>query len=123
MTKRINSREKGARGERQLAKYLRGLGFNVERSARNGVKGASDCIWRDCPQTIIEVKNSDRYRPGRKELCELTRQLIQRHGCDWLLFVHEPRDPWRMYYLAGGMGIVSMTWGDDSITTFMRRLT
>lgn len=118
MTRRINSRDKGARGERELAKYLRSLGFNVERSARNGVKGASDCIWRDYPETIIEVKNCDRYRPGRKELDGLIGRLRAEHGSSWLLFVHEPREPWRMYYFDTFYDHTAMTW-DDGIAQIM----
>lgn len=40
MTKKINSRAKGARGELELAKYLQGYGFDARRGQQ--FKGGSD---------------------------------------------------------------------------------
>lgn len=60
MKKRINSRAKGARGERGIANLLREAGFVVSRNARNGLS-APDL---DCSQDPVlckfhpEVKNS-----------------------------------------------------------------
>ena len=50
------SREKGARGEREVARRLqKELGIPVERAARNGVDGAADIIG--LPEFAVEVKN------------------------------------------------------------------
>lgn len=113
----INARAKGARGERELAKYLTGLGFDCERSARNGVKGATDVIWKTRPHVIIECKMCDAYRPGRKELDTVIERL-RSESANWLLFVKETRQPWRLYYnLPDGMTV--MTWGDRRIQWVM----
>lgn len=52
----INSRQKGARHEREVAKALNALfGLDAERGARNGVPGADDVVgW---PGVHVECKN------------------------------------------------------------------
>ena len=116
----INARAKGARGERELAKYLTGLGFDCERSARNGVKGATDVIWKRCPTVIIECKMCDTYRPGRKELDKVIERL-RGESDDWMLFVKESRQPWKMYFETFYDGLLVMIWGDDRIKHVLTR--
>lgn len=53
--KRVNSRAKGARGEREAAKYLRKLGFDCHRNGRNGYSD-DDLVCPDLPRVHIEVK-------------------------------------------------------------------
>lgn len=46
MKKRLNSRAKGARGERLAAGFLTKCGFPAERAARNGVNAGEDVICK-----------------------------------------------------------------------------
>lgn len=53
----VNSRQKGARIEREAAKFLCSLGFKAERMARIG-KSADDLFVKDLPNVHIEVKGN-----------------------------------------------------------------
>lgn len=53
--KRINSRAKGARGEREASRYLSLLGFTAERNGRNGLS-TDDLVVPGLPNVHVEVK-------------------------------------------------------------------
>lgn len=56
----INSRRKGATGERELAKYLREHGYNARRGQQySGANGDADVIG--LPGFHIEVKRTERF--------------------------------------------------------------
>ena len=56
----INSRQKGATGERELAKYLREHGYNARRGQQySGANGDADVIG--LPGFHIEVKRTERF--------------------------------------------------------------
>lgn len=66
----MNSRQKGARIEREAAKAVTAIGIEMERGARNGVPGADDCVgW---PGVHVEVK-------GRKKIAamDFMRQSVR----------------------------------------------
>jgi Holliday junction resolvase len=56
---RVNSRAKGARGERELAHFLRSRGFEARRGQQN--KGGSDSpdVCHDIPGVHIECKRTE----------------------------------------------------------------
>ena len=56
----INSRQKGATGERELARYLREHGYNARRGQQySGANGDADVIG--LPGFHIEVKRTERF--------------------------------------------------------------
>ena len=50
------SRDKGARGEREAAKFLTRLGFGCSRNARNGISTGDLTAIESLPNVHIEVK-------------------------------------------------------------------
>lgn len=70
--KRKNSRQKGARGEREAAKYLTSLGFKAERNGRNGI--TSDDLIVSGTDMHIEVKRVESMGVGTKALSDALRQ-------------------------------------------------
>ena len=75
MSKQINSRQKGARGERYVAKMLTRLGYPATRAARIGVKGGEDI---SCPSLFgivhFECKFTETIGLGTKELANAMAQ-------------------------------------------------
>lgn len=56
---RLNSREKGARGERQLAEFLRGYGYDARRGQQySGANGDADVVG--LPGLHIECKRVEK---------------------------------------------------------------
>ena len=76
--KRINGRQKGARGERWVANWLTAHGFKAERAARIGVKGGED-IKCDCldGRLHIEVKFREDVKLGTKALKDALSQSYE----------------------------------------------
>lgn len=71
MTKKINSRAKGAAGERELAAKLRGYGFEARRGQQySGANGDADVVG--LPGIHIECKRYEKMHP--KELADAMRQ-------------------------------------------------
>lgn len=64
---RINSRQKGARGERRAARFLTANGMPATRAARCGVEGGDDLICVGL-KVALEVKDSMSVRPGTKAM-------------------------------------------------------
>lgn len=90
----VNSRDKGARLEREAAHALRSeLGVPAERSARNGVPGAADVIG--LPGVRFEVKGRrsigalrfmDQARAEAEDY-EIPVVLMRENGGDWHLMM------------------------------------
>lgn len=58
----MNSRDKGARGERELANLLRKKGYDARRGQQYcGANGDADVVGLD--GIHIEVKRTERFRP------------------------------------------------------------
>ena len=88
----MNSREKGAAGERELARALRGLGYDARRGQQySGAAGDADVLG--LPGIHIECKRVERLdlqgamsqavsdaRPG-----ELPAVFHRRNRCPWLV--------------------------------------
>lgn len=57
MPKRINSRQKGAAGERELAEFLRDRGYSARRGQQfSGGTDSPDVLCPDLPGIHLEVK-------------------------------------------------------------------
>ncbi len=94
---RINSRQKGARVEREAAEFLRGFGFTVERNARNG-KSAADLDLSADPSLRhihLEIKGDRSIGLATKALTDAMDQA-QRDagGKPWGVLWKQHRGPW-----------------------------
>lgn len=76
--KRKNSRAKGARIEREAAKFLTDLGFPTTRAARSGVKTGEDLIHDPgiLANLHIEVKGSAALQPWNVLMDKAMQQAI-----------------------------------------------
>ncbi len=74
---KINSRQKGARGERYVAAMLTRLGYPATRAARIGVRGGEDI---SCPSLFgivhFECKFTETIGLGTKELADAMKQSL-----------------------------------------------
>lgn len=98
-----SQREKGKRGERELARRLREYGYDARRGQQYcGVSGDADVIG--LPGVHIEVKRTERLslydalsqaksdaRPG-----EMPIVAHRRNNCDWVII--QPLDDWIKIY-------------------------
>ena len=98
----MNSRDKGKRGEREAAKYLRELGFEdaVRTQQYNGL-GESDVI---CPMSLpnlhIEVKYGKSYQLGNAAWEDALFQADRdAKGKPWVVLWRENRQKWRLSYM------------------------
>jgi hypothetical protein len=63
-SKKVNSRQKGKRGERRAVAFLKSRGIDARRTQQHcGAAGNSDVIATDYPKAFIEVKYMDKL-PG-----------------------------------------------------------
>ncbi len=96
MTK-INSRQKGARIEREAAEFLRGFGFTVERNARNG-KSAADLDLSADPALCnihLEIKGDRSIGLATKALTDAMDQAERDSGGKpWGVLWKQHRGPW-----------------------------
>lgn len=125
MARRLNSRAKGCRGEREAAKYLSTLGFACERNGRNGIStgdlhGLSECL----PNVHVEVKfgvqgmdlhtasllNAWKQAAGMGEIVGMP--VYQSFPVPVVLW-RPMRTPWRLTWMER-WGLVTTT-GDDEI--------
>lgn len=96
---RINSRQKGARGERRAAQFLTDNGMPATRAARLGVNGGDDivCVGLDI---ALEVKDSIAVRPGTQAMREAKWQArdlaITNRLNNYAVLWHEVRKGWRL---------------------------
>lgn len=98
-----NSRQKGARGERELASKLREHGFEARRGVQySGANGDADVVG--LPGIHIEVKRVERFslydalaqskRDARYD--ELPVVMHRKNNCEWV--VVQPLDDWLEMY-------------------------
>ena len=116
----INSRQKGKRGEREAAAYLRSIGFETARRTQqyNG-EGKSDVTIDALPDLHIEVKFG--YPVTRFDLCTgLFRAACEQAkgdaaGKSWIVLWKPLRyKVWRLTY-DGGRGYPITVSGDAAI--------
>lgn len=123
--KRLNSRAKGCRGEREAAKYLTSIGFPCSRNGRNGIStgdlhGLEACL----PNVHIEVKFGyaamDLHTADLRAAWEQAATMGTFGGMPVYLTIPVPavlwrplRKPWRLTW-HNGNGLVTTT-GDDEI--------
>lgn len=75
MAKRLNSRQKGARGERYVADMMTEGGLPTQRAARLGVKGGEDIVCGLLRGIVhIECKFTETIGLGTKELDDAIQQ-------------------------------------------------
>lgn len=88
------SRDKGARGEREVVDLFEAAGLKAYRSAAlqaGDVEGAADVTVRDFPGLHVEVKRCERY-----ELPAWERQADEAAGDDTpIVFYRRNGEPWR----------------------------
>lgn len=90
MTKKINSREKGKRGEREFAKLCREYGYNARRGQQyNGLDG-DDVVG--LPNIHVEVKRVEKLNiynaiaQSARDSKEKTPIVAhKKNNCDWLI--------------------------------------
>ncbi len=91
MAKRINSRAKGARGEREFAKFLKSFGIEARRGQQFSGSSDSPDVVHNLPDTHFEVKRTERLSVY-KAMAQATKDAggklpIVAHkanGKDWL---------------------------------------
>lgn len=121
------SREKGARGEREAARFLTSLGFECTRNARNGIStgdlhGLELCL----PGVVVEVKfgvqgmaiHTARLREAWEQaaMCAgwyMDRGVWRRNNIEPVTLWKIPRVPWYLTWLEA-CGLVTTT-GPDAI--------
>lgn len=107
----MNSRAKGARGERDAAAWLCTLlppGYVAERAARCGVDGGEDVLIRDEQgryATIrVEVKHRAAMDLATKELDKACEQAqADASGGVWCVLWRRDRRPWVLTTEANGL--------------------
>lgn len=99
----INSRQKGAKGERELASILKGYGYPCRRGQQYcGANGDADVVG--LPEIHIECKRVERLnlyeavdqskRDAKKE--ELPAVFHRKNRCEWLVTM--PLEDWMKLY-------------------------
>ncbi len=132
----MNSRAKGKRGELAACAYLRSLGFDAQRGARNGVKGGKDIMSVELSGVHIEVKCRESIDLGRKELDKAMKQAREDAGTESRQVQYENgeyareydelprpyavlwkpnRKPWRLTFVAERPPIMVTACGDGPI--------
>lgn len=105
----INSRQKGAKGERELASILKGYGYPCRRGQQYcGANGDADVVG--LPEIHIECKRVERLnlyeavdqskRDAKKE--ELPAVFHRKNHCEWLVTM--PLEDWMKLYKEFEMG-------------------
>jgi Holliday junction resolvase len=98
-----NSRQKGARGERELASKLREHGFEARRGVQySGANGDADVVG--LPGVHIEVKRVERFdlygslsqSKSDARHGELPVVMHRKNNCEWV--VVQPLDDWLEMY-------------------------
>lgn len=99
----MNSRNKGAAGEREIAGILRGYGYRARRGQQySGANGDADVVG--LPGIHIEVKRReklniydavDQSKRDRKP-DELSTVFHRKNHCEWLVTM--PLDEWMKIY-------------------------
>ena len=99
----INSRTKGAAGERELAKVLRGHGYNCRRGQQySGANGDADVLG--LPGIHIECKRVERLNiydaieQSKRDARDGEKPVVmhRKNHCEWLVTM--PIDEWIELY-------------------------
>jgi len=88
----MNSRQKGARGERELALALRELGYDARRGQQySGANGDADVVGLDgihieCKR-VERLHIQDAYDQSRRDARhgEIPTVMHRKNNCDWLV--------------------------------------
>lgn len=122
---KINSRQKGAAGEREAAAFLNGLGFTARRSVQNGVTDGRDIVVDDLPNVYFEVKRDQSVAIGTRALwlaCEQAcKKTCSRLGTKWCVLWRRDRECWRMTYQTPE-GFIATVYQNDDIAACLRML-
>ena len=113
----LSQRQKGKRGERELAKYLTSLGFASARTVQHcGNAGDSDVKIEDYPEVFIECKYGYDCALWSKQVSDwITLAVEQAKGDPVLIFYRPTRGNWCCLYYDTSNEIWSATWGYDGI--------
>lgn len=117
-----NSRAKGARVEREAAKFLTSIGFPAERNARNG-KSTDDLVVPSLPGVHFEVKGDRSIGVGTKALDDAMDQAMEAaagHQVPVVLW-KEHRKGWRLSFVPWIDGEIA-TVGESDIEHRLRRI-
>lgn len=104
----MNSRAKGAKGERELAGILRSHGFDARRGQQySGLQGDADVVG--LPNIHIECKRVERLniydaidQAKRDTQGDLPAVFHRKNNCEWLVTM--TLDDWMKIYKEGGQG-------------------
>lgn len=102
----MNSRAKGAKGERELAGILRSHGFDARRGQQySGLQGDADVVG--LPNIHIECKRVERLniydaidQAKRDTKGDLPAVFHRKNNCEWLVTM--TLDDWMKIYKEGG---------------------
>lgn len=122
--KRINSRQKGARCEREAAKFLASLGYPCSRMGRNG-RTAADLDLSLCKlrNVHIECKGRETMRLGSKALDDAMEQAhLDSNGMGYAVIWKRNRTCWRLSYVCPHLGHRVTVDTPDGIAAALRML-
>lgn len=120
---RVNSRAKGARGEREAAKFLRGLGFEARRGQQfSGSKDSPDVVTNLAGVHIENKFGVQGMDLGTQLLDNAVNQAkAECGGKRWVVLWKPSRCAWRLTY-ALPSGAVATVCGDEVIGATLREL-
>lgn len=104
----MNSRQKGARAERELAKVISSYGYHCRRGQQYcGANGDADVVG--LPGIHIECKRVERLNlydaidQAKRDVlpCELPAVFHRKNNCEWLVTM--PLDRWMDLYQKAGI--------------------
>lgn len=119
------SRDKGGRGERELVKYLVGLGYKeaYRSKQRKGANDSSDIIVPELPHVYVECKRVEGIDLGTKILSKAVEKSRNDAGPDKAVAVFWRRNgqKWRMTYTNTDCVNVTVC-GDEDIEAILNNL-
>ena len=120
-----NSRQKGARVEREAAAYLRSLGFDGARRSQQfkGTTDSFDITCDDLPNVRLEVKSREDIKIGSKVLDDaLIKAAHDAVGKPWAVLWKRNRTCWRLSFQTGMPFVTATVYGDADIRDALRWL-
>lgn len=125
----LKSRNKGTKGEREAAIYLRELGFaSAHRTQQHNGVGKSDVIAPDeLPRVHIEVKAgiAKGFDVGTQDWLDACDQAWRDSGerSDWcVLWRKKGERIWKLSFCSPSYGLIVTVAGDAAISVCLRRL-
>lgn len=124
----VNSKQKGSRGEREAAEYLRGLGFaSARRTQQYNGDGKSDVVADELPHVHIEVKYG--YASGFdigsakwQDACDQAYRDSGEHPNWCVLWRKKGDNIWKLSLFSFALNCIVTVAGDAAITNCLRRL-